>query len=165
MAGYQLAQLNIARMKESLESPSMADFVGNLDKVNALAERSAGFVWRLKDESGSAVAIRGFGDDYIVNMSVWEDLASLSNYAFRSDHVEVMRRRREWFHPMAEAYAALWWVPVGHRPSVAEAKERLDHLRAHGATERAFTFKQPYQPPGSRLELLPQPSEASCPGV
>jgi hypothetical protein len=165
MAGYQLAQLNIARMKESLESPSMADFVGNLDKINALAERSAGFVWRLKDESGSAVAIRGFGDEYIVNMSVWEDLASLSNYAFRSDHVEVMRRRREWFHPMAEAYAVLWWVPMGHRPSVMEAKERLDHLRAHGATERAFNFKQPYQAPGSRLEPLPQRPEAACPGI
>src|SRR5580700_1219564 len=105
MAGYYIAQLNIARMKESLGAPSMADFVGNLDKINALAERSPGFVWRLKDESGSAVASRGFGDEFVVNMSVWEDVASLSNYAFRSDHVEIMRRRREWFHPMTEAYA------------------------------------------------------------
>ena len=165
MPGYQLAQLNIARMKTSLESPSMVDFVGSLDRINTLAERSAGFVWRLKDESGSAVAIRGFGDDYIVNMSVWEDLASLSNYAFRSAHVEIMRRRREWFHPMADAYAVLWWVPAGHHPSVVEAKERLDHLRIHGATQRAFTFKQSYPAPDGRLEFSPQLSDDACPAT
>jgi hypothetical protein len=152
VAGYQLAQLNIARMREPLESASMADFVGNLDRINALAERSAGFVWRLKDDSGSAVAIRGFGEDFIVNMSVWEDVASLSDYAFKSDHVEIMRRRREWFHPMDVEYAALWWIPAGHRPTVAEAKDRLDYLREHGATQYAFTFKQPYLAPDSRWE-------------
>ena len=165
VAGYQLAQLNIARMKESLDSPSMADFVGNLDRINALAERSAGFVWRLKDESGSAVAIRGFGDEYVVNMSVWEDVASLSSYAFRSDHVEIMRRRREWFHPMAEVYAVLWWIPIGHRPSVVEARERLDYLREHGATEYAFTFKQPYQAPGGQLEPQPNLADSACPAT
>lgn len=143
----------------------MADFVANLDKINTLADRSAGFVWRLRDESGSAVEIRAFGEDYIVNMSVWDDVASLSNYAFRSAHVEIMRRRREWFQPMAVAYAVLWWVPVGHRPTVVEAKERLDHLREHGATPYAFTFKQPYPAPDSRLEPQPQLSDAGCPAT
>ena len=165
MIGYHLAQLNIARMKESLEAPSMADFVGKLDEINALAERSAGFVWRLKDESGNAAAIRGFGDEYVVNMSVWEDVASLSNYAFRSDHVEIMRRRREWFHPMADVYALLWWIPIGHRPTLAEAKERLDHLRDHGATGHAFTFKQPHPAPGSPLDPPPKPVDAACPAT
>jgi hypothetical protein len=113
---------------------------------------------RVHEKLGSPVAFRGFGDDYVVNMSVWEDVASLSNYAFKSDHVEIMRRRREWFHPMAIAYAVLWWVPVGHRPTVVEAGARLDYLREHGATEYAFTFKQPYQAPDSRS--APQSHEA-----
>lgn len=165
MAGYQIAQLNIARMKEPLESLSMADFVNNLDRINALAERSVGFVWRLEDDSGSAVATRSFGDDYVVNMSVWEDVASLSNYAFKSDHVEIMRRRREWFHPTAVAYAVLWWVPKGHRPTVLEAKERLDYLREHGATDYAFTFKQPFQAPDGDWGLQSRLSDADCPAT
>jgi Domain of unknown function (DUF3291) len=165
MAGYHIAQLNIARMKEPLGAPSMADFVGNLDNINALAECSTGFVWRLKDESGSAVAIRDFGDEFVVNMSVWEDVASLSNYAFRSEHVEIMRRRREWFHPMVEAYAVLWWVPTGHRPTVAEAKDRLDHLRKYGATEYAFTFKHSYQAPGSPAESPTYLLDDVCPAI
>lgn len=90
MSGYQLAQLNIAMMKAPLESPLMVDFVGNLDRINALAEQSPGFVWRLKDDEGNATAIRPFGDEVLVNMSVWTDVQSLSNYAFRSAHVEIM---------------------------------------------------------------------------
>ena len=143
----------------------MADFVGSLDKINALAERSAGFVWRLADEGGNAVGIRSFGDEYVVNMSVWEDVASLSNYAFRSDHMEIMRRRREWFHPMADVYAVLWWIPIGHLPTIAEARERLDYLREHGATEHAFTFKQPYPAPGSQLDPQPELADAACPAT
>jgi len=147
VSSYQLAQLNIAKMRETLESPLMADFVNNLDRINALAEEAIGFVWRLKDESGSAVAIRPFGIDYIVNMSVWKDVASLSHYAFKSGHVDIMRRRREWFQPMTEAHAVLWWVEAGHRPTLVEAKHKLDHLRSHGAGPLAFTFKQSYPPP------------------
>jgi hypothetical protein len=160
VAGYQIAQLNIAKLKEPIESPSMADFVGNLDRINTLAERSAGFVWRLKDENESSTGTYTFGDDYVVNMSVWENVDSLSNYAFKSDHVDIMRRRREWFHSMKVAYAVLWWVPAGHRPTVLEAKERLDYLRKHGATEYAFTFKQPYRPPTGHLERQPLPLDA-----
>jgi len=143
----------------------MADFVGNLAKINALAERSAGFVWRLEDDSEESGSIRGFGDDHVVNMSVWEDVASLANFAFKSGHVEIMRRRREWFHPMSDVYSVLWWIPTGHRPTVAEAKERLDYLREHGATEHAFNFKQPYQAPGGQLDPQPELADTACPAT
>jgi hypothetical protein len=160
---YQLAQLNIAQMREPLESPSMADVVANLDRINALADQAPGFVWRLEDDSGNAVAIRPFGDDCIVNMSVWKDIPSLSQYAFESRHVEIMRRRREWFHPMAEAHAVLWWVAAGHRPTIAEAKEKLDHLRTHDAGPIAFTFKQSYQPPDVQHPERAVLADDACP--
>lgn len=146
-AKHVLAQLNIARMKAPLESPSMAGFVANLDRINALAESAPGYVWRLEEESGNATGLRPFGPDCIVNMSLWEDVASLSDFAFRSGHVDIMRRRREWFEAMAEAWAVLWWVPRDHRPTTAEARERLEHLRAHGPSARAFTFKSQFPPP------------------
>ena len=147
MTQHVLAQLNIARLKAPMDSPDLADFVANLDRINALAESAPGFVWRLEEESGNATALRPFGDDCIVNMSTWKDVASLSDYAFRSGHVEIMRRRREWFVPMEEAYAVLWWVPRGHHPDTTEAKERLEHLRVHGPSARAFTFKSAFPPP------------------
>ena len=149
MSDYRLAQLNIARMKEPLGSPGMAEFVANLDRVNALAEASVGFVWRLKGEEGNAAAIRAFGEEFVVNVSIWEDFASLSNYVFKSGHLEIMRRRREWFEKMEEAYAVLRWVPRDHRPSVEEAKDRLAHLREFGATAYAFTFKAAFGSPES----------------
>lgn len=149
MPSHHLAQLNIATMKESLESPSMADFVANLDRINHLAESSPGFIWRLQDEEGDATAIRPFGPQVLVNMSVWADVESLSQYAFRSAHAEIMRRRREWFEKMSDAYTVLWWVPVGHRPSVTEAAERLHMLREAGPTPAAFTFRQTFPSPDS----------------
>jgi hypothetical protein len=149
MSGFQLAQLNIATMREPLESPSMADFVANLERINALAEQSPGFVWRLKDDEGDATSLRPFGEMMIVNMSVWQDIESLRRYAFESAHAEILRRRREWFDHMSDAHAVLWWVPHGHRPTVEEAAERLEYLRAHGATSLAFTFKSAFPPPGA----------------
>jgi hypothetical protein len=165
MSMYWLAQLNIARMKEPLESPSMADFVANLDRINALAEESPGFVWRLKDESGSAVALRPFGDNVIVNMSLWHDVGSLSAYAFKSGHVEIMRRRREWFESMAEAHAVLWWVAKGHYPTVKVAKERLEHLRDFGATPGAFTFKEAFPAPDASNPAQAYTSGDACPAT
>jgi len=147
MPGFQLAQLNIASMKEPLESPSMADFVANLERINALAEQAPGFVWRLKDESGDATAIRPFGENMLVNMSVWGDVAALHRYVFETAHVEILRRRREWFERLEEAHAVLWWVPAGHRPALQEAAARLAHFRAHGATAHAFSFKAAFPPP------------------
>lgn len=147
MSAYQLAQLNIAVMKAPLDSPVMADFVDNLDRINALADGAPGFVWRLQDEDGDATALRPFGDDVLVNMSVWESIDALNAYVYRSDHVGVMRRRKEWFERMKEAYMVLWWIPAGHRPTAQEAAERLALLRQEGPTSNAFSFRNAFPSP------------------
>jgi hypothetical protein len=147
MADFQLAQLNIALPRAVMDSPVMADFVANLDRINAMAENSPGFVWRLKDESGNATALRPLGNDILVNLTVWKDVESLREYVYKSEHTGFMRRRREWFEHMTEAYMVLWWIPQGHIPGVEEAAERLDVLRRNGPTATAFTFRQVYDPP------------------
>jgi hypothetical protein len=147
MVAYELAQLNIAQMKTPMDAPEMADFVANLDRINALAEAAPGFVWRLKSEEGNATALRPFGPDTLVNMSVWSSVASLNDYVYKSLHVELMKRRKEWFGRMADAYQVLWWVPQGHRPGEDEAMQRLQTLRAMGPTDKAFHFKQPFAQP------------------
>jgi hypothetical protein len=143
---HHLAQLNIALPRAPLEDALLADFVAQLDPVNAIADASPGFIWRLQTEDGNATGIRAFGDDrLIINMSVWESLEALRAFVYSSDgHKRVLRRRREWFEHMAEAFLVLWWVPVGHIPSLDEAEERLDHLRAHGPTPHAFNFRQSF---------------------
>ena len=151
MTTFHLAQLNIARMTVPLDNPAMTDFVDNLDRINALAESAPGFVWRLKDDTeagaGNATSFRPFGDDMLVNLSVWTDPEALRDFAFRSDHVEYLRRRREWFAAMDEAYAVLWWVPAGHQPTLDEAAARLQALRTHGASDQAFGFRDVRPPP------------------
>jgi hypothetical protein len=145
-----LAQLNIARMLAPLDSPVMADFVAQLDEINALAERSPGFVWRLVGAGNDATSLRPFPDGFIiVNLSVWESVEALKDYAYRSDHARVFKDRRKWFEKMGQAYLALWWVRVGHTPTVEEAKARLMHLREHGETPHAFTFKRIFEYPES----------------
>lgn len=165
MSAFEIAQLNIARLSAPIDSPQLADFVANLDRVNALADAAPGFVWRLQTEDGDATAIRHFGDDYIVNMSVWRDVQALHDYVYRSAHTQVMRRRKEWFERMREAYMVMWWVPAGHRPSLEEADDRLRRLREHGPTEYAFTFKKAFPAPGelpSRDDPVPD-LEGTCP--
>ena len=148
MSAFELAQLNVGIIKGPMDSPVMADFAANLDRINALAEGSPGFVWRLQTEEGNATAIRPFEDaNMLVNMSVWRDLKSLNEYVYRSAHMEVLRRRREWFEPMREAFLVLWWVPKGHRPNVTEAIRKLDLVRSNGPTAEAFTFRQPFPAP------------------
>jgi hypothetical protein len=149
MSAYELAQLNIARMKAPLESPAMADFVANLDRINALAEASPGFVWRLKGDEGDATGLRSLGEDTLVNLSVWEDVGSLSRFVYQSAHVGIMRRRKQWFTGMAQAFVVLWWVGRGHRPSVEQAASRLQLLREQGPSAGAFTFRQAFPPPDS----------------
>ena len=153
MSEYELAELNIALLVAPVESPTLKDFVDNLDRINALAERSDGYVWRLQTDDGNATALRPFGEDYLVNLSVWKDIESLHNYVYRSAHIEIMRRRKEWFHSIREAYAVLWWIPAGHRPTIAEAKAKLETLRTVGPSPDAFTFKQPYPKPLESGEL------------
>jgi hypothetical protein len=153
MAGHHLAQLNIARMLAPLDSEQMAGFVQALEPLNALADGAPGFVWRLQTEDGDATAIRPYDDDMmIVNLTVWESVETLADFAYRSDHRDVMVQRRKWFERMAEAFMVLWWVPAGHRPSVAESKERLELLRRDGPTPAAFTFRKPFPAPDAEAD-------------
>lgn len=149
--GMNIAQVNIAMAKAPLDSRQLAGFVAALEPINALADAAPGFVWRLQTEDGDATAIRGFGDDrLIVNMSVWESIDALASFVYRSGHLAVMRRRREWFQRV-RLHMTLWWVPVGLMPTVADAEERLAHLREHGPTPFAFTFKARFAVGDSRL--------------
>jgi hypothetical protein len=164
-SAYELAQLNIAMMKEPLDSPRMADFVANLDRINALAEKSPGFVWRLQTEEGDATAMRPMGDTTLVNMSIWRDAESLNRYVYQSAHVEIMRRRKEWFERMREAYVVLWWVRKGLRPSISEAIAKLEFLRAHGPTAEAFTFRHAFAPPDAPPSRSPFAFGDECPAT
>lgn len=166
MSTYQLAQLNIGIIKGPMDSPIMADFAANLDRINALAEATPGFIWRLQTEEGDATAIRPFeNENVLVNMSVWRDVESLSKYVYSSAHVELMRRRREWFERMNEAFLVLWWVPKGHQPSIAEALAKLEVLRAKGPTANAFTFRHAFPTPDSAETQPPVTFGDECPAT
>lgn len=145
---WHLAQYNVARLIEPLDHPSLTDFVDALEPINRLAEESPGFVWRHQTDEGDSTAVRPYEDDQIIiNFSVWEDVQSLHDYTYRSDHVTVFRRRREWFERNLEAHLVMWWVPEGHIPTVDEADDRLQALRANGPTAEAFTFRERFDPP------------------
>jgi heme-degrading monooxygenase HmoA len=149
MAAHHLAQVNVATVRAPLDSPELAGFVAQLEPINALADHSPGFVWRLQTEDGDATAIRPFEDERImVNLSVWESLEALRTFVYASRHLDVMRRRREWFHRM-DAYLALWWVPAGTIPTVAQAKDRLERLAGNGPGPDAFTFRVPFPAPAA----------------
>jgi Domain of unknown function (DUF3291) len=146
--GSLLAQVNIALPRAPIDSPELAEFVALLEPVNALADAAPGFVWRLQDEGGDATSIRAFGDDrLIVNMSVWEGLDALWRFVYDGGHLEVMRRRREWFERVA-IHLALWWIPAGTLPTVADAERRVAALERRGPTPYAFTFKRSFSPVG-----------------
>jgi hypothetical protein len=163
-AQYHLAQVNIARLAAPLTDPRLADFVAQLDAVNALADASPGFVWRFQGSAGNATYLRPYPDESIIfNMSVWESLPALKAYVYRAQHAAVLRRRREWFLPFDGHFQALWWTPAGSLPAVAEAVARLDYLRAHGPTPNAFTFKQVYDPVWEAAQPWQASGAASCP--
>jgi uncharacterized protein DUF3291 len=138
-----LAQLNIGRLRHETDDPRMADFMNNLALVNSLAERAPGFVWRYQDDSGNATNTRPYADDprMAINMSVWENIEALERYVWQTVHKRFYGRREEWFEKMEGRYFVMWWVPAGHRPTVQEAIERLDHLRKHGPSEHAFGWE------------------------
>ena len=147
---FDLAQVNIGRMRASLDSPVMAGFVAALEPVNAVADRAPGFRWRLQTEDGDATALRVFDDEWLlVNMSTWASHQALVDYVYGSEHVAVLRERRQYFERPVEAMTALWWVPAGHRPTVAQAQERLVSLREHGPTPFAFTLRETFPAPGA----------------
>jgi hypothetical protein len=146
---YHLAEINIARMQGAIDSPVMAEFAAQLETVNALAENSPGFVWRLKTSSGDATSIRAFEDEFIiVNLSVWTDVESLFQYVYyNNDHATAYRRRADWFEKMDMPSFVMWWIPVGHVPTLEEAKAKLEYLHEHGPTLEAFTFKKRFEAP------------------
>jgi len=168
---YVLAQVNIGRLLAPIDSPLIADFAAALDSVNAVADAAPGFVWRMQTEDGNSLAVRGFEQDaagagggILINMSVWESVEALAAYAYGDAHIAVLRRRRAWFEQMRDAYLALWWIPRGHVPTVAEAENRVHHLRVHGPTPYAFTLKQHFPPPGHvDAEPIRSPEDWTCP--
>jgi hypothetical protein len=144
---YHLAELNIAHLCAPLTDPSIQEFVDNLQPINALADHSPGFVWRLQTEEGDATSLRAFEDELIiVNLSVWESVEALCAYVYQSRHVDFLRRKKEWFDKLGSVHFVMWWIPVGHTPTVAEAKAKLEHLAAHGETVEAFTFRNVFAP-------------------
>jgi Domain of unknown function (DUF3291) len=168
---YVLAQVNVGRLVGPIDSPQLAEFVAALDSVNAAADGAPGFVWRLQTEDGNATALRAFEQDaegaeggISINMSVWESVETLAAYVYGAAHVAVLRRRREWFERMTDAYTALWWIPRGHTPAIREAEDRVKHLRVHGPTPHAFTLREHFPPPDSdAVEMLLSPEDWTCP--
>jgi hypothetical protein len=160
-----LAQVNIGRMLAPLSNPLMAGFVAKLDEVNALADNSPGFIWRLQTAEGNATDIQAYDDPLmLLNMSVWASLEDLSRYvyAMESEHRHVMKQRRRWFERSNGPFMTLWWVPEGHIPTIEEAKVRLEHLRTHGETDYAFSFQKPFPAPDAQNKTLP-PILDECP--
>jgi hypothetical protein len=156
IAGHHLAQLNIARAIAPLDGPELTEFMALLEPINAVADRSPGFVWRLQSDDGDATAIRALDDDRaIVNMSVWESIEHLWRFVYDSEHLDVMRRRRDWFSRSTRSvHMVLWWIAAGRVPSIDEAKRRLAHLEAHGPTPHAFTFKHHFASPDTHAVRL-----------
>lgn len=143
-----LAQVNIAMMKAPLTDPIMAGFVARLDEINALAEKSAGFVWRLPGDDDNAAQIATLESEGIVfNLTLWRSLTDLRKFVYDSQHKELIAARKQWFRTMDGPSMALWWVPRGHFPTVDEALLRLDRLELLGPSQNAFTFARPFEAP------------------
>jgi uncharacterized protein DUF3291 len=166
MTRFHIAQVNIARMREPLDSPLLVPFVARLDELNALADVSPGFVWRLQTGEGNATYLRPYDDDRILfNLSVWESTEQLKEYVYKTAHAEVLRQRRDWFEHFDGAVLALWWVPAGHVPSVDEAKTRLAHLEEKGPSQYAFTFRTIEPPDTTFLSGFDWSAFEPCPSA
>jgi hypothetical protein len=145
---YHLAQINISRLIAPIDDPKIAEFVAQLEPINALADKASGFVWRLQSNSGNATDIAYDDDPFvIVNMSVWESIEALRDFAYRSDHIRVFRDRVKWFEKQDKPRYCLWWIPAGHLPTVAEGRERLEHYQTLGATPHSFWFSRQFPQP------------------
>ena len=157
MAGHELAQFNVARALEPIDHPVLGGFAESLEPVNRLADEAPGVVWRLADEAGTSIGYRvdsidsddddDDDDQMLINLSVWSDVDALRTFTYDGAHRDVFRKRRAWFEAAVNRQLVLWWVPIGHRPSLEEAADRLDRLREHGPTAEAFTFATPFPPP------------------
>jgi hypothetical protein len=150
-APVQLAQVNLARLRFPLDSPRMREFVAAVDRINRLAEQSAGFVWRYRTGEAHPSVAEETGDPLmVINLSVWRSYEHLHAYVYRSAHGHYVRRRSEWFEKIPTPATALWWVPAGHQPTPAEALTRLRYLRTYGPTPKAFTVRCRFTPSGNR---------------
>ena len=145
---YYLAQINVALMKAPIEAPIMAEFAAALNEVNAVAEQSPGFVWRLQTPSGNATDISAYSEPrMLINLSVWRNLEQLKAYVYRSLHFEFFVRRRQWFEKLQGEHFAMWWILAEHLPTIEEGKAKLEYLALHGDSPECFTFAKPYPPP------------------
>ncbi len=164
MSEFHIAQVNIGRILAPLDSPVMEGFVSRLDEINALADRSPGFVWRLQSDAGNATYLRPYDDDRVLfNLSVWRTVEDLKGYVYRSAHAELLKGRRAWFEHLGQPIFALWWVPAGHLPGVDEAKRRLARLQDEGPSDFAFTFRRTFPPNADFLRGFDWGQFAPCP--
>jgi hypothetical protein len=141
---YHLAQVNIAKRLAPMDDPIMQDFINNVEKINAIADEAEGFIWRMQDEDKDLGADIFQDDTLLINMSVWESLVSLFNYTYKSGHIEVFKRKKEWFSKMKMVHMAFWYIPEGYEPTFQDAKQRLDYLNKYGDTPYAFSFKSKF---------------------
>jgi hypothetical protein len=154
MSSFHLAQLNVAKMKADIDDPIMKGFVDNLEEVNAIADNSPGFVWRLETDEGDATDMRVFEDNMLlVNMSVWESIDDLKKFVYDSFHLEILKRKKEWFDKIDGVYQVMWWLKPGSLPDVDEAKARLAYLQANGVSEFAFNFQLSFSASEQHLVL------------
>lgn len=166
---FDVAQVNVSRLLAPIDSPVLADFMAALDEVNAAGDATAGFRWRLQTEDGNATAVKAFGWDVgdshgvIVNLTTWSSVQALADFVFSGRHLQIMRARRQWFERAVEPMTALWWVPAGHRPSTQEAESRVRHLRRHGPTVEAFTFRSPFPSPATPEVVARSDDDWFCP--
>jgi len=136
-----LAQFNIARIRYPLDDPRMREFVDNVARVNGLADKIPGFIWRLQDETGTAMNMRVYDDPTLLpNLTVWENVTALERFVWQTLHQRFYARREEWFAPI-KTTLVLWWIPAGHRPDMTEGVARLDHLIAYGPSDFAFGWR------------------------
>lgn len=154
---WHLAQVNIARTKAPFSAPAMAGLTSRIAEMNALAESNPGFVWRFTTGSEADNRLELFSDYFVpfererffFNMSVWKSVEDLRHYAFKTAHLELFRDRHAWMDSSPRAHAAMWWLPAGKTPTVADAKDRLLSVDQHGPTDFAFTFAKPFPPPAN----------------
>ncbi len=168
MSKYHIAQVNIGRINgRSIEDPIMSGFVARLNEINALADGSPGFVWRLQTEGGNATYLQPYVHDnrILINLSTWETIEALRTFVYKTVHAELLRDRLQWFEHFNGAYLALWWVPRGHVPSIDEAKKRLAHLEEHGPSQFAFTFKNTFPPDANYLDAFDWSIFTPCPSL
>ncbi|WP_308914828.1 DUF3291 domain-containing protein [Jannaschia sp. LMIT008] len=136
---WHLAEVNVARLKAPIGSPVVAPFADALDRINGIADRVDGFVWRHVDASGNATDTQVADDPRVIyNASTWRDGAAFETFVWGTLHARFYERRAEWFDALGSMHFAMWWVPPGHRPDVAEAMEALRSLDRHGPTSRGF---------------------------